>query len=302
MALFQPLYLSHVNFPEWHLHDMHSPHFISHLGESASWLHKPFHPAASDKRHGATPPAFDVHETQTHYFLDGDFPGTRNKDDIKIEWTGQRTLVIEAKVSKVDLEKEWGITLPRVKHTLSTPAPNRHSPPPPEASTSRHDHDDEKDNTALHLHRCHTRNETDDSSLPPNRELEPTEPARANSTTSSSQDSHSSQNQSRPAGPTRRRSSISPENLKKVLSWPKARRASQQQGVEGSAPAPALHTWTAERHTGPFKRTFVFPEEVEHESLKARLDRGVLKILVVKSAPMTPKPVAIDAAAGYFAD
>lgn len=59
----------------------------------------------------AVAPDFDVRESEGHYFLEGEFPGVRDKEDVRIEWVGRRTLVIEAEVRRVDEEAEWGIDL-----------------------------------------------------------------------------------------------------------------------------------------------------------------------------------------------
>jgi len=62
-------------------------------------------------REGIITPDFDVIESPSCYFLEGSLAGIRNKDDIKIEWVGGRTLVIEADVEREDLELVWGIQL-----------------------------------------------------------------------------------------------------------------------------------------------------------------------------------------------
>jgi HSP20 family molecular chaperone IbpA len=56
-------------------------------------------------------PEFDVHESENYYFLEGEFPGVKDKEDIHIEWVGHRNLVIDARIPKVDEEAEWGILL-----------------------------------------------------------------------------------------------------------------------------------------------------------------------------------------------
>jgi HSP20 family protein len=62
-------------------------------------------------REGVTTPDFDAAETNIAYFLQGDFAGVASKDDIKIEWVGNRTLVIEATVEGVNLAELWGVPL-----------------------------------------------------------------------------------------------------------------------------------------------------------------------------------------------
>ena len=63
------------------------------------------------RHHQHHAPQFNVRETSAAYFLEGQFPGIRDVGDIRAEWVGHGTLVIEATVSGVDLEAEWDIKL-----------------------------------------------------------------------------------------------------------------------------------------------------------------------------------------------
>lgn len=60
------------------------------------------------KRHDVISPPFDVRETDTAFFLEGEFPGVSNKDEIVIQPLGNRGLLVETHVEKFNLEKEWG--------------------------------------------------------------------------------------------------------------------------------------------------------------------------------------------------
>jgi len=62
-------------------------------------------------REGITTPDFDVREAKAAYFLEGNFAGIKSTQDIKIEWVGNRTLVIEADIEREDLEEVWGVKL-----------------------------------------------------------------------------------------------------------------------------------------------------------------------------------------------
>jgi HSP20 family molecular chaperone IbpA len=53
-------------------------------------------------------PSFDVRETDSAVFLEGEFPGVARKEDITIEKLGPRTLLVESKVTHFDVEAEWG--------------------------------------------------------------------------------------------------------------------------------------------------------------------------------------------------
>lgn len=52
-------------------------------------------------------PDFDVRETESAYYLEGEFPGIADKEAVKLEWVDGRTLAIDAEVGKVDLVAEW---------------------------------------------------------------------------------------------------------------------------------------------------------------------------------------------------
>lgn len=56
-----------------------------------------------------TTPDFDVRETASAYFLEGNFAGIGTTSDIKMEWVGGRTLVIDVHISKMDLKEVWGV-------------------------------------------------------------------------------------------------------------------------------------------------------------------------------------------------
>ncbi|PSR82910.1 HSP20-like chaperone, partial [Coniella lustricola] len=51
-------------------------------------------------------PQTDVRETATAYHLDIELPGLRNKSDVRLKWTGGRTLYIEAAIKCQPLPEE----------------------------------------------------------------------------------------------------------------------------------------------------------------------------------------------------
>lgn len=59
---------------------------------------------------------------------------------------------------------------------------------------------------------------------------------------------------------------------------------------------PPTHHWASERRTGHIRRSFIFPENVRHERLVARLNQGLLKILIPKAEPteLKRKKIEID--------
>ncbi len=68
--------------------------------------HAPVH--RRHHHHNMVAPYFDVRDTKSCFFLEGEFPGISDKNDIIIEKVGPRSLAIEAKLPKVNLHDEWG--------------------------------------------------------------------------------------------------------------------------------------------------------------------------------------------------
>lgn len=52
-------------------------------------------------------PTFDVRETATSYYLEGEFPGISGPDAIKLEWINENILRVTAHIEKIDLKAEW---------------------------------------------------------------------------------------------------------------------------------------------------------------------------------------------------
>jgi HSP20 family molecular chaperone IbpA len=59
-------------------------------------------------RHATSFPDFDLRETASAHFLDGELPGVQSITDIKLKWNDTRTLFVAGKIRRVDLAKEWG--------------------------------------------------------------------------------------------------------------------------------------------------------------------------------------------------
>lgn len=80
-------------------------------------LDDPFYDGTNDPRrtgdhhhshHDVVAPRFDVEETDDSYFLQGEFPGVTDKDEITLERCGPRTLAVMAHMPKFDIHKELG--------------------------------------------------------------------------------------------------------------------------------------------------------------------------------------------------
>ncbi|KAF2401211.1 HSP20-like chaperone [Trichodelitschia bisporula] len=84
----------------------HTPHVRSRLAPDPHDSDISFHHAQDEV---LTPPSFDVRESDTYYFLEGEFPGLATKRDILIEWSGTRMLIVEATIQKTDVVAEWGL-------------------------------------------------------------------------------------------------------------------------------------------------------------------------------------------------
>lgn len=71
-------------------------------------------------------PSCDVRVTNDAYFLDGEFPGVRSKEDIILEMVESHTLCISTQVTRVDLAKEWGdlLTIDKQNDNCEIPSPD----------------------------------------------------------------------------------------------------------------------------------------------------------------------------------
>jgi HSP20 family protein len=68
------------------------------------YFHKPSH----HHHEVVFPPSFDVRESDSAFFLEGEFPGVGRKEDITIEKLGPRTLLVESNMARFDIGAEWG--------------------------------------------------------------------------------------------------------------------------------------------------------------------------------------------------
>lgn len=67
-----------------------------------------FHNPSHHRREVVFSPSFDVCESESAFFLEGEFPGVGKKEDITIEKLGPRTLLVESNMARFDLDAEWG--------------------------------------------------------------------------------------------------------------------------------------------------------------------------------------------------
>ncbi|KAH0840661.1 hypothetical protein FOPE_05958 [Fonsecaea pedrosoi] len=206
-------------------------------------------------------PNFTVRETAEAYFLEGDFPGIHNPNDIRIERLGSQGLHIEAHVPELDLYHEWGNNFgiwpgrdTRVERgasdtaTAVTEGGGHGSGVKPKAvemrSRSRdRDHEHEHDHGHKHEH-----NDAGESGKP----------------RSSENDAKPSAKQADPARPNKLH-----------------RRESSSYGDMDEQTTTLLLN---ERHAGRLLRSFSFPQPVDMDRMRARLKDGVLRIALPKAS------------------
>lgn len=222
----------------------------------------PFRPTLS---HETLTPLFDIRETKEAYFLEGEFPGISDQKAIKLEWKGKRTLLVEATIPKLDLEAEWGIKLPKV--TTPTDPRSRNSSVGAPLDGALAD---------LKLHQAANGNHNESAIT------ESPAASRAASRATSPQ---------RPG----------PSPLLGVPHKDKKHRSSSFFSIKSEKPekkapkeSPGYHDWSSERHAGVYRRTFCFPEDVSAETLQARLNQGLLKVMVKKAEPAKTTAVQIQ--------
>ena len=84
---------------------------IEHLPSSKGPLHYFDHTSMSTNarkvQRRVLSPDFDIRETKTHYFLEGELAGVQDKSAVKIEWASSRTLVIEGRMARPNLAEAW---------------------------------------------------------------------------------------------------------------------------------------------------------------------------------------------------
>lgn len=92
-----PYSTTYVNksFPEHHLPLEHTRHKIGHaLHDWWSW-DEPFRA-----------PKADIRETLNNYYIDVELPGIQSKDQVKVKWTNNSTLLVEAIKGHIPIPEE----------------------------------------------------------------------------------------------------------------------------------------------------------------------------------------------------
>ncbi|KIW92695.1 uncharacterized protein Z519_06542 [Cladophialophora bantiana CBS 173.52] len=203
---------------------------------------------------GVVFPNFTVRETAEAYFLEGDFPGIHNPNDIKIERLGSQGLLVEAQAPALGLYGEWGNAF-GLRPSKETQVERGAS----ESTTVTAEGGGESGGAKPKPIEMRTRS--------PGHEHERAEAGAAaegeklRSSGGDNEGSKSTTVERRPHKLHRRGSSSADDE-------------------DGAAPTTLLQ----ERHVGRFLRSFTFPQTVDLDHMKARLKDGVLRIALPKTS------------------
>jgi HSP20 family molecular chaperone IbpA len=83
------------------------PHYT--LRSIVNTLEDPYFSRHHPKSPNSFSPRFDVCESDTAFFLEGEFPGIERKEDIVIEKLGPRTLLVQAVNHRFNVGQEWNL-------------------------------------------------------------------------------------------------------------------------------------------------------------------------------------------------
>lgn len=188
----------------------------------------PTAPAAASSRPGkrAFSPNFDVHENATSYVLEGEVPGLGRKDNLDIEFTDARTLLVKGRIERsATRTSEPKIEAPAEKKSIENTA--------------------EKNDEST----------ADDWESVKEPEAEKSESEKSTEAAPA------------PAEPP----------VKKA-----------------KAAEPKLKYWVSERSVGEFARSFSFPEPINVDAVTAKLEHGILTVVVPKMEKKGARKILIN--------
>ncbi|OJD35770.1 30 kda heat shock protein [Diplodia corticola] len=197
------------------------------------------------RRRDALAPDFDVRETESAFYLEGELPGVADRGAVRLDWTDRRTLSIDAKIEKVDLEMEWGLLRPiRVGNNNSKPAARRPS--------------------------------TSASSTSMGASVSSTCSSGSGSGSSSSCEDNMVVDEQQQQQQQRDGSDVN------MAAPAPAPAPAAPPSLEAQPSKPLVREWLSERRVGHYQRTFTFPTDVDASAIRARLGQGLLRVLVPK--------------------
>lgn len=89
-----------------------SPHYPRRMSQILNHLHAfSTHHSYNHNEYIHTP-TVDIRETDSHYYFDIEMPGVTDRDNISIQWTSSRTLVVEGTISRPDISLQTPLRPP----------------------------------------------------------------------------------------------------------------------------------------------------------------------------------------------
>jgi|HubBroStandDraft_4_1064222.scaffolds.fasta_scaffold214613_1 HSP20 family molecular chaperone IbpA len=70
-------------------------------------IEDPYYSHSHPNHHNSLSPRFDIRESDSAFFLEGEFPGIARKEDIMIEKLGDRTLLVQTTNRRFNVDEEW---------------------------------------------------------------------------------------------------------------------------------------------------------------------------------------------------
>lgn len=70
-------------------------------------IEDPYYSHSHPDHHNSFSPRFDIRESDSAFFLEGEFPGIARKEDIVIEKLGNRTLLVKTTNCRFNVDEEW---------------------------------------------------------------------------------------------------------------------------------------------------------------------------------------------------
>ncbi|CCX11362.1 Similar to 30 kDa heat shock protein; acc. no. P19752 [Pyronema omphalodes CBS 100304] len=213
-------------------------------------------PSVPAKPVGTFTPRFDAYETENSYHLHGEFPGLSNKKAINIEFSDLNSITISGTVERA--EPITVTSKSSVDKEIQEPEVEVVEVVEEETKEQEEDKDDNKSVRSLQPYVEDTEDEDDISIV-------------------SSVKSRRSSAGSRPVSPT-----MKPEEEKAVEKAVEKVVEKSEEKSEDAKVEKGYKTWINERKFGDFKRTFSFPAPVELDEVTAKLEDGLLTIVVPK--------------------
>jgi HSP20 family molecular chaperone IbpA len=234
---------------------------LSLLAEPHSQAHKETAKQSYHPHHNQSfSPKFDVFETSKDYVLEGELPGLQDKKKIEIEFSDPQTLVIRGRIEK-HVEEPVAAPTSKPIATESKPQVAEDKPAPQAEKTTSRPHTPPRPVTV------------EDSPDEDDLDYEDARHSLAQLTPTSTKTTEAE-----------KATSDEPKPKPKAQQQQKPKQQQQQQ---------QLRYWVTERAIGNFQRTFNFPGFIDQDGVSARLENGILTIVVPKRQKSAIRKVEI---------